>query len=206
METITAVGSLESLRDLLDHDQLPVLRSGSDVVVLPTAAAFTSAEEAAIELASLLEAYGAKVEGLMNVSRASSDEPYFAQRLRAADVVVLSEGSALHARSVWHDALVGEGIRDARNVVAIGSVASVLGDVMIDPRGGAPTNGLGFFTGLVIATQASEDQLARTRSLLGDDVTLAVLGPLGAVTFDGARWRALTPDVVTTRGVELAEL
>ena len=101
--------------------------------------------------------------------RTSSDEPYFATRIREADLVVLSDGSPLHAKSVWHASLVGEAIRDAMCVVAIGSVASVLGDVMIDPRGGAPTTGLGYRDGPVLSVGASEEQLHRTRTLLGVD-------------------------------------
>ncbi len=142
----------------------------------------------------------------MNVSRESSDEPHFAQRVRDADLVVLSDGSALHAKSVWRATLVGEAIRESRRIVAVGSVASVFGDVMIDPRGGAPTIGLGYVSGLVIGMGASDDQLARTRSLLGEDVAFAVLGPQGVVHFDGTNWRVASGDVVTTRGTELVEL
>jgi hypothetical protein len=77
---------------------------------------------------------------------------------------------------------------------------------MVDPRGGAPTIGLGYVSGLVIGLVASDDQLERTRSLLGNDVTFAVLGPRGAVHFDGGSWRVIATDVVTTRGGELVEL
>jgi len=74
---------------------------------------------------------------------------------------------------------VGEALRDAPLVVTIGSVTSVLFETMIDPRGGAPTTGLGYREGLVVTTSASEEQLSRTRTLLGDDAVLAVLGDSG---------------------------
>ena len=128
----------------------------------------------------------------MHLDRSSSDEPYFAQRVREADIVVLSDGSPLHAKSVWHQTPIGEAIRDAPLVVTIGSVSSVLFDTMIDPRGGAPTTGLGYREGLVVTTSASEEQLARTRTLLGDDAILAVLGASGVLHGDGARWRVVT--------------
>jgi hypothetical protein len=96
--------------------------------------------------------------------------------VREADMVVLSDGSPLHAKSVWHQTPVGEALRDAPLVVTIGSVTSVLFETMIDPRGGAPTTGLGYREGLVVTTSASEEQLSRTRTLLGDDAVLAVLG------------------------------
>jgi hypothetical protein len=201
-----AVGSLAALAEIVTHGELLVVNASSDVVVLPTAAAFIGATEAAIELSVIFEASGAHVEALMHIDRSSSDEPYFAQRLREADVVVLSDGSALHAKSVWHETPIGDAIRDAEFVIALGAVASVLGDTMIDPRGGAPTTGLGYRHGLVLATSASDEQLSRTRTLLGDDEILAVLEPSGVVHADGDHWRVVTGEVTTTRGHNAVEL
>jgi hypothetical protein len=154
----------------------------------------------AIELSTLFETTGARVEALMHLDRSSSDEPYFALRVGQADIVVLSDGSPLHAKSVWLHTPVGEALRDAQLIVTIGAVASVLFDTMIDPRGGAPTTGLGYREGLVVTTTASEEQLGRTRTLLGDDVVLAVLGESGVLQGDGERWRVVSGDVTTTRG------
>ncbi|HVB51329.1 MAG TPA: hypothetical protein VND89_06295 [Acidimicrobiales bacterium] len=205
-ETTIVVGSLVALRDVLETGELVALGSGADVVIVPTAAAFTGIAEAAIELSSLFDDLDVQVEALMIADRASCAEPYFARRLSEADLVVLSDGSALHAKSVWRGTPVGEAIRDARRLVAVGSCASVLGDVMIDPRGGAPTTGLGYRVGLATGVLASEEQLARTRALLGDDVALAVLGPRGAVHFDGTAWRSSSDDVVVTRGETVVAL
>jgi hypothetical protein len=201
-----AFGSLAALGDAVIGGELLVLTSDSDVVIVPTAAAFIGATEAAIDLSTLFEASGARVEALMHLDRSSSDEPYFALRTREADVVVLSDGSPLHAKSVWHQTPIGEAIRDARLVVTIGSVASVLFETMIDPRGGAPTTGLGYREGLVVTTSVGEDQLSRTRTLLGEDAVLAVLGTSGVLQGDGARWRVVTGDVTTTRGHNVVEL
>ncbi len=206
MKTVTAVGSMDALRDVLRSRTPLDLEEGSDVVILPTAAAFSGAEAAALQLADLFEGQGAKVEAIMNVSRDSSDEPHFAQRVRDADLVVIGDGSALHAKSVWLGTSVGEAIRESRNVAVVGSVASVLGEVMVDPRGGAPTNGLGYVSGLVIGVSASEEQLRRTRLLLGEGSTFSVLGPDGVIHYDGARWRFVRGHVATTRGAELVEL
>ncbi len=194
-----AFGSLAALEASLNHGKLLVV-TGSDVVIVPTAAAFVGATEAAIQLSMVFEESGARVEALMHLDRSSSDEPYFAQRAREADVVVLSDGSPLHAKSVWHQTAIGEAIRAAPIVVAIGSVSSVLFETMIDPRGGAPTTGLGYREGLVVTTSASEEQLSRTRTLLGDDAILAVLGSSGVLHGDGVRWRVVTGDVTITRG------
>jgi hypothetical protein len=201
-----AFGSLTALGESVTGGELLVLTSDSDVVIVPTAAAFIGATEAAIDLSTLFEASGARVEALMHLDRSSSDEPYFAMRTREADVVVLSDGSPLHAKSVWHQTPIGDAIRDARLVVAIGSVASVLFETMIDPRGGAPTTGLGYREGLVVTTSVGEEQLSRTRTLLGEDAVLAVLGTSGVLQGVGAQWRVVTGDVTTTRGHNVVEL
>jgi hypothetical protein len=201
-----AFGSLAALGNSLTRGELFVVTSETDVVIVPTAAAFIGATEAAIDLSMVLEGDGARVEALMHLDRSSSDEPYFAKRIREANIVVLSDGSPLHAKSVWHQTPIGEAIRDAPLVVTIGSVSSVLFDTMIDPRGGAPTTGLGYREGLVVTTSASEEQLSRTRALLGDDNILAVLGASGVLHGVGGRWRVVTGEVTTTRGHDEVEL
>ena len=159
------------------------------------------------ELADLFEGHGAKVEALMNVGRDSSDEPYFAQRVRDADLVVLSDGSALHAKSVWHGTLVGEALRECSNrgrrLVPLRRCSATSWSIRAAAR---RRTGLGYVSGLVIGVSASEEQLARTRSLLGEDAMFAVLGHLGVIHFDGTNWRVVTGDVVTTRGAKLVEL
>jgi len=75
--------------------------------------------------------------------RAATADPYFIERLASADVVVLCDGSPLHARSVC--ARTPSATPSTRRRCSCDRrVASVLGDVMIDPRGGAPTTGLGY--------------------------------------------------------------
>lgn len=203
--TTVAVGSLGALRWVLT-DGLLDLAAGADVVVVPTAAAFVGIAEAAWAVAEVCEPFELGAEALMVADRASTGEPYFVERLAAADLVVLCDGSPLHARAVWRATPVGEAIARATRLLAIGSVASVLGGVMIDPRGGAPTTGLGYRDGVAFATPSSDEQLARTRSLMPMDLALVVLGPHGVVVGEGARWRVVDDDVVVTRGLEPASL
>ena len=204
--TTVAVGSLEGLRSVLIGGSLLGLDAGADVVVVPTAAAFVGAAEAARAVAEVCEPFDLRVEALMVADRTSAGEPYFAERLASADLVVLCDGSPLHARAVWRATPVGEGIDRASRLLAVGSVASVLGAVMIDPRGGAPTTGLGYRDGLVFAVPASDEQLIRTRSLMPAGLALVVLGPRGVVLNDGSGWRVVTDDVVVTRGHDVAVL
>src|SRR5208282_1919843 len=84
-ETI-AVGSASALRDVLELGEPFRVSSQSDVVIVPTAAAFTGATQSAIELSLLFEESDAQVEALMNIDRTSSDEPYFATRILEADL------------------------------------------------------------------------------------------------------------------------
>ncbi len=181
-----AAGSLSfleqaSLRELLE------LTDSSDVVLMPTAAAFIGATAAAVAAAHAFELSGARVEALMVADRASANETYFAQRIAMAQWVVLLDGSALHARSTWRDSAVGEALRTAR-LIGIGETATVMGDEMIDPRGGAPTTGLGYRSGAVLTTNSGSDQLARTRDLLGDAWPLIVLDDDGVVLSSEGTW------------------
>ncbi len=200
------VGSLAALADLVERGDVLTLTTDSDVVIVPTAAAFVGAPQAAIAASSTLSVSGARMEALMVLDRTSSSDEYFARRVREADAVVVCDGSALHAASVWRDSALGEAMRHARTLICVGSVSSVLGETMIDPRGGAPGVGLGYRTGLVITTPQGADQMARTRSLLGREVTLAVLGATGVLVGEHGSWRHVTGDVVVTRGEDPAEL
>ncbi len=173
---------------------------------MPTAAAFTGVTQAALEVALVLADLDVREEALMVSDRTSANLTYFARRLEQCDLAILCDGSVLHARSVWRSTAVGEALRRARRMVAVGAVASVLGEVMIDPRGGAPTIGLGYRLGAALTVTAGEDEVARTRSLVAPAIALIVLGPTGVVRHDGTRWRVVGGDVVVTRGTEVVEL
>jgi hypothetical protein len=199
-----AVGSLVALGSLLRDGPLE-LRAQADVVIVPTAAAFIGVTEAALLTSVAFDDVDARSEALMVSERAATSDPYFVRRLNDADLVVLCDGSPLHARSVWRASDFGAAINTASTLVAIGAVASVLGDVMIDPRGGAPMTGLGYRSGAALCLPASDEQMARTRSLLSD-VTLITMSPNGVVAHDGERWRVIVGDVVVTRGHDTIEL
>ena len=199
-----AVGSLDALRTLLRDGPL-TLREHADVAVVPTSAAFTGFTEAAVLTGAVFDECDVRVEALMVSDRAATNDQYLIDRLASADVVVLCDGSPLHARSVWRANAFGDAIDAASMLIAIGAVSSVLGEVMIDPRGGAPTTGLGFRKGAALCLASSDEQMLRTRSLLRD-VPLVVLGPTGIVHHDGERWRVVAGDIVVTRGHDAVEL
>lgn len=199
--SLFVIGSPELLRDVLADDELTGRDHEIDIVVLPTAAAFTGAAQASVVIAEVCDAFDARVQALMVTDRASANEPYFAQRIAQADLVVLCDGSALHARGVWRATPVATALEAARTIVAIGSVAAVLGDVMIDPRGGAPTTGMGLVHDLAFSPPSAHEQLVRTRQLLGTQCALVVVGAHGALRYANGEWRVLVADdVEVSRG------
>jgi cyanophycinase len=205
-----AVASLTVIAGSLDawlHPDAPLLVAldGADVVVLPTAAAFQGPVEAVVAVHEALTAAGATVEGLMVTDRAGAREAYFARRVSEADVVVTLDGAPLHARSVWRGSPVGESLAAASTVVALGATASVLGATMIDPRGGAPTTGLGRFDDLVVGLRTDDEQDRRTYSLLGD-LVVALLDEQGVISHDATGWSVRRSGVWVTRAGEPAGL
>jgi len=205
--SIFFLGSLDGLSTIFDDQSYREPTGEADVVVLPTAAAFIGAAEASVGVAEACEGIEARVEALMVTDRASANEAYFASRIVQADLVILCDGSVLHARSVWRNTLVGDAIAKASQLVALGSVSSLLSEVTIDPRGGAPTTGMGLCQGVTFCPPVNDDQLVRTRSLLGLDTALVVLGPRGVVHFGDEGWRALDgDDLVVTRGHDVTTL
>jgi hypothetical protein len=190
----TFVGSLDALR----APQVRDVALAQRVCVLATAAAYRGPGEAIAEVLALPVWGGAAVTGVEAIDRLSAHDVAVLDEVASADLVVLVEGAALHARSVWRGSALGE-VLAASRLVAVGSVGSVLGATMIDPRGGAPTTGMGLFDDVVISVRAGAEQTSRTRDLLGTRHTLVELGPLSVVTYEGT-WRVrVGEDLVVTR-------
>ena len=188
---LIVVGSLSAL------ERVPL--DGTTALILPTAAAYAGVDSAV----SSARAVWGEIEVLHVVDRAGALVEENAERIRQAAVVLCLNGAVLHARSVWRNSPVGDALADV-TVVAVGAVGSVFGEVMIDPRGGAPTTGMGWFRDVAITMPESSDQLRRTRELAGSRVALVELGPRAVARYDG-RWE-LSDDCVVTRGGEPATL
>ncbi|HUC05450.1 MAG TPA: Type 1 glutamine amidotransferase-like domain-containing protein [Acidimicrobiales bacterium] len=134
---------------------------GSDVVVLPTAAAYQHPERTVFRAAEWFGTLGARVEGLMVLDRASADDAGMAGVVRAARFIYLSSGSPLHLKSVLKGSATFEALREAwaHGAVVAGSAAGamVLTDPMVDPRGGALTVGLGLVVGLAVVPRLGDE-------------------------------------------------
>jgi cyanophycinase len=155
---------------------------GDEVLVLPTAAAYEHPARLVENATQWFAGLGARVQGLMVLSRADADEPAHAAAVRDARFIYLSGGSPLHLRSVLKQSAVWQAVeeawRDGAVVAGSSAGAMVLGDPMVDPRGGAFTLGLGLIEQVAVLTDAStwsHERLRRTISLTTDGVALLVL-------------------------------
>ena len=195
---LSFVGSLEALppwRGVVEPDE-------RNVVVLATAAAYRGVDVAIEELRAVLDAPFSVVRG---TERSILTDEASLATLDEASLIVCLDGSVLHARSVWRETALGEVLR-RHDLVTVGAVGSVFGEVMIDPRGGAPTVGMGFYGGVALAMKTTPEQSTRTRTLLAPTCTLVELGPATALTFDGAWSVAIDGDLDVTRGGQPASL
>lgn len=176
-----------------------------EVLMLPTAAAYTRPERAVDAASCYFSSFGVAVRACMVLRRADAEDLSLAGQVRAARFIYLAGGSVLHLRSVlkasavW-DALVGAW---ANGAVLAGSSAGamVLGDTMVDPRGGALTLGLGLLAPLAVLPHASdwsEDKTQRTVKLASGQLRIAAVDERTAlVRSSEGGWRALGAGAVT---------
>ena len=186
-------------RELLDA------ADASEVVVLPSAAAFEHPDRVVERATSYFEGIGSKVRALMVLRRADAEDNKTVEAVRKAKVVYISDGSPLHLRSVlkgsalW-DAILAE-FHAGGVLAASGAGATLVCDPMVDPRGGAYTVGLGVVQNLAVfpwhgtaaahLRERSIDLLPKTAKLVGiDSSTALVRDPTGS-------WRTAGAGVVT---------
>jgi cyanophycinase len=191
-------------------EELLRLSGGSEVVVLPTAAAFENPDLAVEHASRWFARLGGNVTGLRVLQRRDALDPANADAVRAASFVYLSGGSPLHLRSVLKGTPLWDALVDtwgAGAVVAGSSAgAMVLCDPMVDPRGGAFTVGLGMITDLAVLPHAEPDVAAhhkRTFELADDGLVLAAIPERAALLRDrDGAWRAVGDVSIWVDGVE----
>jgi cyanophycinase len=188
--TVALVGGDEWTEpcSMFDTRLLELART-DEVLVLPTAAAFEHPERAVERASTYFAGLGARVAGLPVVNRRDAEADANVSAVRVARFVYIADGSPLHLRSVlkgspFYEAIVYAYGRGAV-IAASGAGATVLGDPMVDPRGGAYTVGLGLVPGLAIfpyhgraaehLRERSVDLLARDGVLVGVDEQTALV-------------------------------
>jgi cyanophycinase len=134
--------------------ELLAASGGSDVLVLPTAAAYEHPEKAVAAAEGWFATLGGRVRGLMVLGRADAEEEANAAVVRSSRFVYLGGGSPMHLLSVLKSSLVWEALLEAwrSGAVVAGSSAGamVLTDPMVDSRGGALTVGLGMVSHIAV--------------------------------------------------------
>jgi cyanophycinase len=177
----------------------------SEIVVLPTAAAFERPERVVERAVAWFEGLGATVRPVMVLYRRDAQDDANVKALKGAAFVYLSDGSPLHLRSVLKEsyllAVHVAGYRNGGVLAASGAGATVLGDPMVDPRGGAYTVGLGLVSNLAIFPyhgSAADHLLQRSVELLADHAILAGVDEHTALLRPAeGHWRAVGEGAVT---------
>lgn len=154
---------------------------GSEVVVLPTAAAYEGPDKAVAWATRWFAGLGASVRGLHVLERHDALDPANVEVLRGARFIYLSGGSPLHLRSVLKESPAWEALsaawHDGAVLAASSAGAMVLCDPMVDPRGGAFTVGLGLVENLAVVPHAQPEGFAtehrRTLELVGEGLVVA---------------------------------
>lgn len=188
---------------------------GTDVLVLPTAAAYEHPERAVESAASHFAAIGGTVTGCMVLNRRDAFDDANLEAVRASRFTYLTGGSPMHLVSVlketplW-DALVASW-HDGAVLAGSGAGAMVLCDPMVDPRGGAFTLGLGLVAQLALIPHHerwSEDKAKRTIDLAREGLPIAGIDSQTALLRDpDGSWRTVgAGEVVVFRNGERSDL
>jgi cyanophycinase len=186
-------------------EQLLEAAGSKEVVVLPTASAYERPDKAVERATQWFEALGAIVRPVMVLNRRDAEDDAHVKAVKGAAFVYLSDGSPLHLRSVLKDssllAVIVATYRNGGVLAASGAGATVLGDPMVDPSGGAYTVGLGVVSNLAIFPYhgtAADHLRQRSIELLADHAVLAGVDEQTALVrpADGP-WRAVGAGDVT---------
>jgi cyanophycinase len=195
---LALVGGAEWTPGCTFDEELWQAAARSDVLVLPTAAAYEHPERATEAAAKWFAGFGATATPLMLLSRRDAMDESMAAALRAARFIYLSGGSPMHLRSVLKDSLAWTALVEAwrSGAVVAGSSAGamVFGDSMVDPRGGALTLGLGLIDHIAVLPHYdtwSEEKAHRTVQLATGHLRIVAIDERTALIRDPTgTWRA----------------
>ena len=177
--------------------ELATVLAGRAVLVLPTPAAFMHPRRAGERVAAWLSARGIVNEIALVLNRRDAADPDVVAMASAAGAFVLTDGTAMHARSVLKDTPLWEAMCVAHGagaaVVGAGGGAIVLSDPMADERGGGLTLGLGLLSRMAVLAGHEAwpgHMVKRMRELAGVDLPVVSVGADAALVLDAGGWRA----------------
>ena len=178
----------------LDRELLGAV-GADEVLVLATAAAFEGVDAVIERAVAYFDGLGVSATGLAVLHRRDTDDPVLLERVRHARALFITDGSPLHLRSVLKDSALYAAIVDAYEkgaaLIASGAGATLLGDPMVDPRGGAYTVGLGLVPGLAVFPYhgtTAEHLRARSVDLLPHNAVLAGVDTETALVLRDGAW------------------
>jgi cyanophycinase len=195
--------------------ELLAASGGTDVLVLPTAAAYEHPDRAVETATSYFAGLGGTATGCMVLNRRDAFDQANLDAVAASRFTYLTGGSPMHLVSVlketplW-DALVAAW-HDGAVLAGSSAGAMVLCDPMVDPRGGAFTLGLGLVAQLALIPHHerwSEEKAKRTIDLARADLPIAGIDSQTALLRDpDGSWRtAGAGEVVVFVNGEKADL
>ncbi len=203
--TLALIGGGEWLGGGEDFDRELLTRvDNSEVVVLPTAAAYEHPDRVVKKAEDYFDRLGTKVKPLMVLNRREAEDSEVAEVVKRTRFIYLSDGSPLHLRSVLKDSLLWESIVEVLNnggvLAASGAAATLVCDPMVDPRGGAYTVGLGLVSNLAVFPYhgtAADHMRDRSIDLLAPKATLVGVDEQTALIRDATGWRVAGAGAVT---------
>lgn len=183
-------------------------RSGGEVVLLPTAAAYERPGRVASFAATFFDRLGTTLSVCPLLGRKDAEDRELAATIAAAGLIYLADGSPLHLRSVLKDSTAFAALVAAWHggaaVAGAGAGAMVLSDPMVDPRGGAFSVGLGLVRELAVVTGehgGHSAQLERTLALAPAGCAVVALGQQDAIVRDpDGTWHAGRTEPATRTG------
>lgn len=164
-----------------DFDRELVAPAGR-VVVLTTAAAYENPGKLADLARRWFEPMGVEVEVPEASTRSDGARPDVVEAVVQAPALYLTSGSAQHLRSVLKGSPLWEAIvaawRGGAVLAASQAAASILGETMIDARGGGFSVGLGLYPRLSVLPRYNRwnaERLRRVQTLAPEGVLVAAV-------------------------------
>lgn len=171
--------------------------AGRSVLVLPIAAAFQHPRRAGDAAAEWLRAQGLTAEVALVLNRRDANDPAIVARATGAGAYLLTDGTAMHARSVLKETPLWEAMCVAHGagapLVGAGGGAVVLCDPMVDERGGGLTLGLGLLSRMAVLAGHGNwpvHMVRRIRDLAGPTTPVATVAGDAALVLEADTWTA----------------
>lgn len=198
---LALVGGAPFTSDTPVEQELVAGSGATEVLVVPTGAAYEHPQRLVEQAVERFAALGAAARGLDVLTRRDALDPARAEEVRTAGFVYLCGSSPMHLRSVLKDSPVWDAVIAAWDGGAVlagtDAGAMVLCDPMVDPRGGAFTVGLGLLANVTVIPDFgswSEDAVHRTRALSGPEHVIVGIAAGSALVRDAdGAWRGVGP-------------